>query len=252
MSKPYGMVTTSDGDFILDRGEFEKGHLNFYKTVFSKIWPIIKEDDRIKYLMFLPDDNFENKICIQLWLHRGTVFSPGCFFDEEYSNENSVVSSFLAKWLAVPPVENEKEQYKGVFKGKHISFNREYAGYRMTDDECKRLLLGETIILTLQGNGKQYQRAGYLGEGEYAGFKYYGFIWDKSIKLCPLEFAKHKFTESERARLNAGESVLIEDLWSEKKQKYFKRRLVFNKDLGKIEFAETYNYGNGDADSIGV
>lgn len=254
MGRAYGMVQTSDGNFILDRSEFDKGYLNTYKTIFAKIWPILKDDDRIKYVMFMPDDNFQGGICIQLWLHRGTVFSPGPVFEEDHSNDNSVIASFLGKWLQVPPSIDEKEQYEGKFNGKTIKFNREYAGYRMTDDECKRLLDGETIVLTLKGSDGEYRRAGKLGEGEYGGFKYYGFIWDKSVKFCPSKFARHTFTQQELNLLESGESLVLDDLWSSKKNKYFKARIIFNKDTGKIEFAHSNNsrydgFGNGDADS---
>lgn len=233
MSKDRVKVTCSDGEYILDKDLVnERSKFNSY---FSKIKAAIGNDERIKGICFMSDDNFNGKLCAQLWLERGVMFSPGPAIEDDLSNLDDAVAMLIGKWLSMSVVD-EKEQFEGTFNGKKIRFNRIYGGYRFTDEECQKLLEGETIVIVLEGKNGKYRRAGYLAEGYYNGFKYYGFAWDKSIVLCPLEFAKHIFTEAELNALDAGKTIHVDNLYSKKKDRYFSTDLRFNKQEGKFEF----------------
>ena len=226
-------VTCSEGEYILDKKQVN--NIQQFNKYFSKIKNAIGDDERIKYICFITDDNFSGKLCAQLWLDRGVMFSPGPAIEDDLSNLEDATAMLIGKWMSMTVVD-EKEQYEGTYNGKKIKFNRIYGGYRFDDDECKKLLDGETIIRVLNGKSGQYRRAGKLGEGYYNGFKYYGFQWDKSVVLCPLDFGNHHFTEAEINALEAGKSVHIDNLYSKKKDRYYSADIKFNKQSGQFEF----------------
>lgn len=70
-----------------------------------------------------------------------------------------------------------KEKYTGVWNGKEVSFTRNFATHRFTDEECERLLAGEEIEIKglRRKNGKTYSVKGKLEQQTYEGHDYVGF-----------------------------------------------------------------------------
>lgn len=64
----------------------------------------------------------------------------------------------------------------GVWKGKNVSFKRNFRGHELTDEECEQLLAGEKIeIRGLKAkSGNTYGVLVNLGDYEYNGGKYFG------------------------------------------------------------------------------
>lgn len=70
----------------------------------------------------------------------------------------------------------QKEKYDGTWNGKPVSFTRVWSGHRFTDDECKRLCNGETIVIKdVQGKNGLYDAQGKLSNLVYNKHKYVGF-----------------------------------------------------------------------------
>lgn len=233
MSKSIKVIPCNGSEYLLD-AEYVDRYTEFNKY-FLRIQEVIQNNDKIDKVCFISDDNFNGELCLQFLLKRRVMFSPGPAIEKDLSNLDSVVTNVLNAWSKIDEEATEKEQYEGVFNGKKIRFNRIYGGYRFTDEECEMLLEGKTIVITLEGNNGKYRRAGYLDEGFYGGFKYYGFKWDKSIILCPLTFANYEFSEEELNALDNGKVIHIKHVYSKKKNKYFDADIQFNKKEGKFE-----------------
>ena len=115
------------------------------------------------------------------------------------------------------------ERYTGVWNGKEVSFKRVWSGHHFTDEECEKMLAGETISFPAKsGSGKEYTAVGKLGEGEFQGHKYVGFQLDTggknddgSVRIPPV-WCNHNFTEDEIQALEAGLSVTASDFVSRK------------------------------------
>ena len=134
----------------------------------------------------------------------------------------------------------QKEKVEALFKGKDIKFSREFGGHRFTDAEITDLLAGKIITVTCQGKDGTYEATGQLGEGNFKGKKFWGFQRQMAVKPdgVPDVFLKHEFTESEKRKLEAGEKIRVEGLWSNKKQSTFSAFLEFNHK--KKEFNMTF------------
>ena len=67
---------------------------------------------------------------------------------------------------------------EGEWNGRHVKFKRVWGGHKFTDAEVKKLLDGKTITLKNLKNkaGKTYSVKGKLGEQEYNGKTYVGFV----------------------------------------------------------------------------
>ena len=125
-------------------------------------------------------------------------------------------------------VENQKEHFTGTFKGKEISFSREWGGHRFTDDECAQLLEGKEI--TIEGlrskTGRTYGVTGSLSQQQYKGKKFYGFkkisfTGEQSVQgTCPASWCGHQFTDEEKTALNDGRTVRAIDFKSKKGRKF--------------------------------
>ena len=236
MEKKRIKVDYEDGYFFVD--EDEKEFLDNYKTLYSKLMNELKDDTRIETIIFGYDDDLRGNT-IQIYTKRCTLFRPTLTFTDDHDNDNEVLFGTLSQWSRLKAPENEKEQYKGVFNGKKISFNREWGNYRFTDEECKALLEGKEISFTTTNkNGEEYVAKGKLEEQEYQGFKFFGFKanFDKPL---PTEFNGHKFTKAEIKQLEKGETLFVEDLYSKKKNTYYKAYLTYTKTDGiKMEFGK--------------
>ena len=135
-------------------------------------------------------------------------------------------------------LENQKERFTGTWNGKPVTFNRAYAGYRFSDEECQKLCDGETI--TVMGlktkTGKTMNVKGILSVQEYKGRKYIGFLptvqlnddgtekepqteapneycrgtWKKKEVKFKRTWSGHEFTDQECEELLAGKEITFE------------------------------------------
>ena len=118
----------------------------------------------------------------------------------------------------------EVERVSGTFQGKPVKFKREWSGHVFTDEEVEKLLAGEEIVVEAISSRtkKPFKVSGKLGEGEFKGKTFFGFQPDFNKDTgFPESFLGHTFTQEESERLQAGEVVVIEGLWSAKKKRNF-------------------------------
>lgn len=130
--------------------------------------------------------------------------------------------------------ESGREKVSGLWNGQEVTFNREWGGYRFSDEEIEDLLDGKSIVIEpiSSKTGKPYKCKGHFAEqsftndkGEevsYWGFEREGFINDNnndSDKISgvyeptgdTVRFKKvwggHTFTDSEIEALLAGDNI---------------------------------------------
>lgn len=228
-------VDTADGSFIIDKTEYEKFGRN-YIQMFTKLHDELKDDDRIKTIIFGYDDSLRGNT-IQLLTTRCTQFRPNITFETDHSNDNEVVNKLLSDWKSLPKEESEKVQYTGIFKrnNKKISFNRMYGTYMFSDEECEALLKGLYIEFEMTTSyGKDMFFCGRLAEQEYKGFKFYGFK-KEGYALGDKVFGV-KLTDKEKQTLRNGGKVWLENMYAPKKKKYFNASVSYTPQGGiKIE-----------------
>lgn len=152
----------------------------------------------------------------------------------------------LRKEMATMSNFPEKEYFDGTWNGRQVKVNRVFRGHRLTDDECQRLLNGETIeIHGLKGKtGNAYGVEAKLDDMEYNGRKYVGVnqLGFAQKKGVPDEWCGHKFTADEKAMLEAGKSIEITDAISKKSGKPFKCKLSYGKrDDGRMGLTPSFN-----------
>lgn len=123
---------------------------------------------------------------------------------------------------------------RGEWNGKPVSFWREFRGHTLTDDEAERLLAGETIILenlVSQRTGNEYSIEAHLEEvDDKVRVVQLGFVGSRSL---PKMWAKHEFTDEEKAILKAGGSVHRSD-WMSSKGSTFETDVQWQEDAGRI------------------
>lgn len=111
----------------------------------------------------------------------------------------------------------------GVWNGSEIKFKRSFMGYAFTDEECDRLLAGESISFT--GNGKdgpmtlsgKLERQKAPNGAEYVGIKaqfplregYVRGTFKGETVTIKGSWSDHTFTDDELKRLFAGETIAI-------------------------------------------
>lgn len=119
----------------------------------------------------------------------------------------------------------EKEKYEGIWDGEKVSFAREWAGYRFTDEECVALCNGKTISVTgaSKKTGTEFTCEGKLEKQDYKGHKFVGFkmdpksitsndgverysgLWNGKDITFKREWGGHRFTDEEcKALCNGG------------------------------------------------
>ena len=127
-----------------------------------------------------------------------------------------------------------KERAQGTWNGKEVSFSREYAGYRFSDEEVEKLLNGETIEIRVprkDGNGTSLC-TGKLDNNEWEKpdgevIEWFGFKgtfssfnpktharghWvpkDRDIKF-KRSWGGHEFTDEEIESLLNGDKITFE------------------------------------------
>lgn len=114
-----------------------------------------------------------------------------------------------------------KPKAKGVWKGREISFSKEWGGHVFTDDEITQLLAGKVIqIDAISKAGKPYKVLGALAEGSFNGNSFIGFKPDFNAvdkndpylfkgKTWNHSFSGHDFTPDEMKALCAGDTIEI-------------------------------------------
>ena len=126
----------------------------------------------------------------------------------------------------------EKEYFEGTWEktGAHVRFNRTWSGHRFTDQECMDLLAGKDIEITATSKrtGDDFTVIGSFGEYEFEGRKCIGFIPDftkptSAAKrgVAPKSMLGVKLTDEQRAKIEAGEKVLVKGMKSKKSGKNF-------------------------------
>lgn len=142
------------------------------------------------------------------------------------------------------PTGAPKEKYNGTWKGKKVSFTREWSGHRFTDDECEALCRDEEIEIADCVSAKTGKTFGVKGKLEkqtfnghsYVGFKSLGFLnsnGSKSGKNIPASWCQHTFTDDEMAALEAGTEIYVQGLVS-KANKVFSAYISYGMtDKGK-------------------
>lgn len=132
----------------------------------------------------------------------------------------------------------QKEKYAGVFNGKPVKFTRTYGTHRFTDEECEKLLNGETLsVLGLKSKaGGTYGLYMKLNDKlEYNGRKYCGVENLGFIDSFPEKWCEHVFTDDEKKILEDGGSVFITGCIS-KKGNQFDANVTYEKnDSGKMQ-----------------
>lgn len=105
------------------------------------------------------------------------------------------------------------ERASGTWNGREVSFKREFCGHRFTDEEVADLLGGAEITFEAVSprTGKPFTAVGSLGEREFKGKTFVGFSLKERPEGVPDAWAGHTFTDEEKAKLEAGESVGITD-----------------------------------------
>lgn len=112
----------------------------------------------------------------------------------------------------------------GTFGGEEIKFKRTYMGYSFSDDECNRLLAGETLTFTgTSKDGTQQELKGKLEQQKApSGTVFYGVkaefplregyvkgVFKKQPATIKGSWSDHVFTDDEINRLFAGETITI-------------------------------------------
>ena len=129
----------------------------------------------------------------------------------------------------------QKAKCTGVWAelGKEITFTREWGGHMFTDQECQKLLSGESIIIeAVSSKGKPFKVRGKLSIQEYKGRKYVGFENLGFIEEFPELWCGHRFTEEEKSMLQSGMPVFIEGCISQKK-KIFSTTVIYSEKNGR-------------------
>ena len=158
--------------------------------------------------------------------------------EQEYNGKTYVGFKFIEY---VNDKKDDAERFHGTWNGREVNVKKVYSGHEFTDDEIKKLLAGETIVLELKSKeGKAYKINGKLSELEYNGRKYIGFERlgfvddEKKQREFPSGWCKHYFTPEEIQKLKAGQEVYRED-WVGKSGKKFKAGVTWDKPSNQIK-----------------
>lgn len=136
--------------------------------------------------------------------------------------------------------KKQKEKCEGMWNGEPVKFNREYGGYRFTDEECEKLLAGEEISvygLVSAKTGKTYGVTGKLSKQTYNGNQFVGFertgFANSQSDGVPKSWCGHTFTTEEISSLESDCEIFVEGLKS-KAGKIFSANLRYDKNEKKI------------------
>lgn len=112
---------------------------------------------------------------------------------------------------------NYSDMATGLFQGKEISFRRMFSNHRFTDEEVKRLLNGETILIrNVKTKNGPRDLWGSLQEKLFNGVMRFGFeiekntvkgIWQGQSVEIKRSWGAHVFTEQELRDLFDGKQI---------------------------------------------
>ena len=140
--------------------------------------------------------------------------------------------------IEVNDLADKKEKEVLVFDGQEWNVSREWGGERFTDQQWEDLKAGKTIEVTrisaktknpytVLGKLSKQSFKGDKGTVEYVGFENLGFAPKKE---CPNSWGSHTFTADEKAKLNAGETIYVEQLKSAKTGNFYNANLKLEDD----------------------
>ena len=140
--------------------------------------------------------------------------------------------------IEVNDMADKKEKEVLMFDGQEWNVSREWGGERFTDQQWEDLKAGKTIEVTrisaktknpytVLGKLSKQTFNGDKGVVEYVGFENLGFVPKKE---CPNAWGGHTFTADEKAKLNAGETVYVEKLKSQKTGNFYNANLKLEDD----------------------
>lgn len=139
----------------------------------------------------------------------------------------------MRKELNIMSDFKEKEYCEGSWNGQAIRFNRNYCGHRFTDEECEKLLAGESIEVhgLKSKSGSTYGVIGKLDNQVFNGRPFVGFARTGFAQSndVPSVWCNHTFTDDEKAKLKAGDKISIKDAVSKKTGKTFSCSLTYGK-----------------------
>ena len=135
-------------------------------------------------------------------------------------------------------MENFIERYHGIWNGREVFFKRVWRGHRLTDDECRRLCLGEEIQIPnlISQKGKPYGVKAHLADCvSSSGNTYVGVDIISYLKRgVPKEHSGHIFTEDELIMLEAGQFVQVDDFVSKKTGKPFSCKVRYDAESDRL------------------
>lgn len=186
---------------------------------------------------------------VSLLLENGQLCYCKTPLEKDLSNWEEVVRNLCIGYSDIIEDVNRKESYNCVLDGRKIQFCKVYGTYTFSEEECKKLADGETIIFvtdTLPKEGMdqyKYVAVGKLEQADYegdevhgiglVGFRRYGFVKDQKYQGLKPSWGGHTFTPEELKKLVDGESVVIEAV-SSKTNKPYTAELTFSFEENKL------------------
>lgn len=167
-----------------------------------------------------------DEITIDYPVGSSTCKITGVLKQQEWKEKNKVFWGFFKLAEELP-----KNKAKGIYRptGESVVFNNSYAGHMFSDEEIEALLSGEAVTITCRRKDmSEYTAVGKLGQGEYKGHKYWGFIREEdgeeriTASFVPpgkkrsvtISFKRtwggHRFTDEEVEALLSGKTITIE------------------------------------------
>lgn len=138
----------------------------------------------------------------------------------------------------------KKEKYEGtwVSTGEQVAFSKTWGTHTFTPEEAQALLEGRTIQFEYEGKKGKSMISGKLGNCEYNGRKFIGFVMDERPKNdFPIEWNGHVFTEDEKAALQRGEPLYCNDFFSKKKQTNFSCAIKWLEVQGRMKIVPEFS-----------
>lgn len=160
---------------------------------------------------------------------KGTaIIVPGKLSEKTYQNKKFWGFSFDVNKIEFP---DDGTRTTGIFKptGQKVTFKNSWSSHKFTDSELQALLNGETITIECTSKkGTPLSVEGKLSQQKYKDKTFWGFAYDKNtIKFIDNNhftgiytptgkeirfknsWSTHKFTESEKDKLLAGQKIRI-------------------------------------------
>lgn len=116
---------------------------------------------------------------------------------------------------------------------KKVAFKKMWSGHEFSDEDIAKLLAGERISFQATSKaGKPFTVSGGLAIGEFKGRKFVGFQLE--VPDGPTSWCGHTFSDAEKRKLEAGQSLEIDDFVSAKTGKTFGCRVTWDSKTKKI------------------